>query len=198
MPQRAEVEVVTARGEHDDAAARSANSVGGSEVGHRCCGTFDAAGVLRIPRRYEDGVDRARYCWPLGVDEQMYVVWPDGVTLVRTGHRARVPRFDWRRAMSSVPDELGLQPPSILARGPHSSEPQWVLNPHERRDEWRRLFSEFFGTFLLVIAAAGAPVVDAVSHGQVPIDAQVVAPVQSRSRRGRSGSRRRRALAQRS
>lgn len=78
--------------------------------------------------------------------------------------------------MSSVPDELGLQRPSVLARGPHSSEPHWVLNPHERRDEWRRLFSEFFGTFLLVIAAAGAPVVDAVSHGQVPIDAQVVAP----------------------
>ena len=81
-----------------------------------------------------------------------------------------------RIAMSGPPDELGLEPSSILARGPHSSEPHWVVNPHERRDEWRRLFSECFGTFLLVIAAAGAPVVDAVSHGQVPIDAQVVAP----------------------
>ncbi|MDE2282176.1 MAG: aquaporin [Actinomycetales bacterium] len=81
-----------------------------------------------------------------------------------------------RIAMSGPPDELGLERSSILARGPHSSEPHWVVNPHERRDEWRRLFSEFFGTFLLVIAAAGAPVVDAVSHGQVPIDAQVVAP----------------------
>ena len=81
-----------------------------------------------------------------------------------------------RRPVTSAPDELGLQRPSVLARGPHSSEPHWVLNPHELRDEWRRLFSEFFGTFLLVIAAAGAPVVDAVSHGQVPIDAQVVAP----------------------
>lgn len=81
-----------------------------------------------------------------------------------------------RRPVTSAPDELGLQRPSVLARGPHASEPHWVLNPHELRDEWRRLFSEFFGTFLLVIAAAGAPVVDAVSHGQVPIDAQVVAP----------------------
>jgi aquaporin Z len=42
--------------------------------------------------------------------------------------------------------------------------------------EWRRLFSEVLGTFLLVLVAAGAPVVDAFSHGQVPLDAQVVAP----------------------
>lgn len=32
------------------------------------------------------------------------------------------------------------------------------------------------GTFLLVLVAAGAPVVDAQSHGAVPLDAQVVAP----------------------
>ena len=65
---------------------------------------------------------------------------------------------------------------SVLARGTYSNEPHWVTHPEERRDEWRRLFSEFFGTFLLVIVAAGAPVVDAYSHGQVPMDAQVVAP----------------------
>ena len=80
------------------------------------------------------------------------------------------------RPVSEPLDELGLQRPSILGRGPHSSEPRWVVNPHDRRDEWRRLFSEFFGTFLLVVVAAGAPVVNAVSRGQVPIDAQVVAP----------------------
>jgi aquaporin Z len=51
-----------------------------------------------------------------------------------------------------------------------------VRDPHVRRHEWRRLFSETLGTFLLVVVAAGAPVVDAVSHGQVPLDAQVVAP----------------------
>ena len=65
---------------------------------------------------------------------------------------------------------------SVLARGAYSNEPHWVTHPEERRHEWRRLFSEFFGTFLLVTVAAGAPVVDAYSHGQVPMDAQVVAP----------------------
>jgi aquaporin Z len=33
--------------------------------------------------------------------------------------------------------------------------------------EWRRLFSEFFGTFLLVLVGAGGAVVDAVSGGQI-------------------------------
>jgi aquaporin Z len=31
--------------------------------------------------------------------------------------------------------------------------------------EWRRLFSEVLGTFLLVIVAAGGGTVNAVSHG---------------------------------
>src|ERR1700682_4813699 len=42
--------------------------------------------------------------------------------------------------------------------------------------QWRRLFSELLGTFLLVLAAAGGPVVNAVSHGRVSLSAQVVAP----------------------
>jgi aquaporin Z len=42
--------------------------------------------------------------------------------------------------------------------------------------EWRRLFSELLGTFLLVLAAAGAPVVNAVSHGAVGREAAVIAP----------------------
>lgn len=42
--------------------------------------------------------------------------------------------------------------------------------------ESRRLFAEAFGTFFLVLVAAGAPVVDAVSHGQVSLAAQVAAP----------------------
>jgi aquaporin Z len=42
--------------------------------------------------------------------------------------------------------------------------------------KWRRLFSELLGTFLLVLAAAGGPVVNAVSHGRVSLSAQVVAP----------------------
>lgn len=42
--------------------------------------------------------------------------------------------------------------------------------------EWRRLFSELFGTLLLVLAGAGAVVVGAVSHGQISRTAAVAAP----------------------
>lgn len=42
--------------------------------------------------------------------------------------------------------------------------------------EWRRLFAEFFGTLMLVVVAAGAPVVNVVSGGGVSPTAQVVAP----------------------
>jgi Major intrinsic protein len=44
------------------------------------------------------------------------------------------------------------------------------------RLEWRRLIGEAGGTFLLVLVAAGAGVVDAVSHGQVGRTAAVTAP----------------------
>jgi aquaporin Z len=71
--------------------------------------------------------------------------------------------------------------------GRHQPEPLWLREPAElqtawTRDfqdlsyEWRRLFAEVFGTFLLVLVAAGGAVVDARSHGQVPLDAAVVAP----------------------
>jgi aquaporin Z len=43
-------------------------------------------------------------------------------------------------------------------------------------DEWRRLFAELFGTFLLVLAGAGAVVVGAVSHGAISRQAAVAAP----------------------
>ena len=42
--------------------------------------------------------------------------------------------------------------------------------------EWRRLFAELFGTFLLVLAGAGAPVVGALSHGAISRQAAVAAP----------------------
>ncbi len=42
--------------------------------------------------------------------------------------------------------------------------------------EWRRLFAELFGTFLLVLAGAGGAVVDAQSHGAVGRAAAVTAP----------------------
>ena len=42
--------------------------------------------------------------------------------------------------------------------------------------EWRRLFAELFGTFLLVLVAAGGAVVDAVSRGAISRPAAVAAP----------------------
>jgi aquaporin Z len=41
---------------------------------------------------------------------------------------------------------------------------------------WRRLFSELFGTFLLVLVGAGGGVVGALSHGAISRSAAVAAP----------------------
>jgi len=55
-------------------------------------------------------------------------------------------------------------------------ETPWTRDFFDLSYEWRRLFSEALGTFLLVLVAAGAPVVNAQSHGQVGPAARVVAP----------------------
>lgn len=55
-------------------------------------------------------------------------------------------------------------------------EPIWARSFNDLRFEWRRLFGEVFGTFFLVLVAAGAPVLDAVTHGQVGRAAAVAAP----------------------
>jgi aquaporin Z len=65
--------------------------------------------------------------------------------------------------------------PEYLLEPPGLRTP-WTRDFHDLTYEWRRLFSEFFGTFFLVLVAAGASVVNARSHGQVPLDARVVAP----------------------
>jgi len=46
-------------------------------------------------------------------------------------------------------------------------ESPWSREFDDARTEWRRLFSEFLGTFLLVLAGAGGAVVDAASGGQI-------------------------------
>jgi aquaporin Z len=46
----------------------------------------------------------------------------------------------------------------------------------EARYEWRRLFAETWGTFLLVVVAAGAVVVGAQSNGSISLSMKVVAP----------------------
>lgn len=54
--------------------------------------------------------------------------------------------------------------------------PAWFHDFTDLRYEWRRLFSEVFGTFLLVVAAAGATVVAGRSGGEVGRAAAVSAP----------------------
>ena len=55
-------------------------------------------------------------------------------------------------------------------------EVPWSNAFDDPRQEWRRLFSELFGTFLLVLVGAGGSVVDAVSTGQIGRAAGVTAP----------------------
>ena len=63
-----------------------------------------------------------------------------------------------------------------VRRALSSLEPPLGREFDDPRLEWRRLFSELFGTFLLVIAAAGGPVVNAAVPGSVSPSAEVVAP----------------------
>ncbi|MFZ0995494.1 MAG: aquaporin [Candidatus Dormiibacterota bacterium] len=56
------------------------------------------------------------------------------------------------------------------------ADPPWIVAFRDSRQEWRRLFAELFGTFMLVSVAAGAGVVSALSAGSVGRTAEVVAP----------------------
>jgi aquaporin Z len=73
-----------------------------------------------------------------------------------TGTRSEVQTI-WTRAL------LGIQP-------------RWGRDFDDLSNEWRRLFAEILGTFLLVLAAAGGPAVSAYSHGAVSRIAYVSAP----------------------
>ncbi|TLU87903.1 MAG: hypothetical protein FDX21_03575 [Chlorobium sp.] len=53
---------------------------------------------------------------------------------------------------------------------------QQSLNFLDPEHEWRRIFAEIWGTFLLVLTAAGGGVVSVVSHGEVTHAMAVVAP----------------------
>lgn len=59
-------------------------------------------------------------------------------------------------------------------RAPH--EPPWVNAFGDASREWRRLFSEVLGTFLLVLVAVGAGVAGAVAGEPVSRTAAVTAP----------------------
>jgi aquaporin Z len=76
--------------------------------------------------------------------------------------------------MVSLPSRRPPEPLSL--REPVGLQTPWTQDFRDMTYEWRRLFSEVFGTFLLVLVAAGGAVVNTRSHGAVPLDARVVAP----------------------
>lgn len=55
-------------------------------------------------------------------------------------------------------------------------EAPWALQFRDPSHEFKRLFSEFLGTFFLVLVAAGAPTVSAVGAGSIGRSAAVTAP----------------------
>jgi len=72
-------------------------------------------------------------------------------------------------------------PPGVVSERTTVTSLLWRFEVNRRgfddpRLEWRRLFSEVFGTFLLVVVAAGAGVVNAVEPGSVSRVPAVVAP----------------------
>lgn len=98
------------------------------------------------------------------------------------GSRSAGPSTDQPEAKRS--DQLADQRTAALLYARHGPriaaelerQPFWVRDFTNLAYEWRRLFSELLGTFLLVLVAAGAPVVGAQSHGQVGRVAAVTAP----------------------
>ncbi len=71
---------------------------------------------------------------------------------------------------------LGRRPHRPWTTGQTHTDASWSQDFTDLGYEWRRLFSEFFGTFLLVIVAAGGAVVDAKTAGGIGRAAQVIAP----------------------
>ena len=63
-----------------------------------------------------------------------------------------------------------------LMRELSEAEAPWSRTFDDPAHEWRRLFAELFGTFILVLVGAGGGVVDAVSHGAIGRGAEVTAP----------------------
>jgi aquaporin Z len=55
-------------------------------------------------------------------------------------------------------------------------EPVWSRDFTDLRFEWRRLFSELFGTFLLVTVGVGGGVLESITHGGIGRIAEVTAP----------------------
>ncbi|HLN07212.1 MAG TPA: aquaporin [Acidimicrobiales bacterium] len=75
------------------------------------------------------------------------------------------------RITGTAPDGRTVSLRALLA-----IEPPWVSDFDNLAHEWRRLFCELFGTFLLILAGAGPTVVNAYIPGSVPHTLAVVSP----------------------
>lgn len=83
---------------------------------------------------------------------------------------------DTSRAGGDVqPDDLSLVPHLGLSELPHDLVAR-LTNFNDPKQEWRRIFSEFFGTFFLVLVAAGGAMMNVAFDGAVGRTAAVVAP----------------------
>lgn len=71
------------------------------------------------------------------------------------------------------PSAAGDTRSAFVAHMLHATAPPDFL---EAAHEWRRIFSEAWGTFLLVVVASGAVVVGSMSGGAVTLEMAVVAP----------------------
>ena len=89
--------------------------------------------------------------------------------MVRERHAGAVShgRWTWNRLGGSRPDAAQQQP--VIQR-------QSAHDFFDSSLEWRRVFAETWGTFLLVLVAAGGGVVAAMSGGRVTLGMMVVAP----------------------
>jgi aquaporin Z len=72
--------------------------------------------------------------------------------------------------MSAHADRIESTQEQLMLHG--SAPPDFLESAHE----WRRLFAEAWGTFLLVVVAAGAGAVGAQSGGVITLSMKVVAP----------------------
>jgi aquaporin Z len=75
-----------------------------------------------------------------------------------------------------IHDRLIREDPRTVRRALLALESPATLDFDDPALEWRRLFSEILGTFMLVMAGAGAVVVDAASGGEISRTAAVTAP----------------------
>ena len=86
----------------------------------------------------------------------------------------------WQRYGAEVAAEVGME--STGREAPDAERHRSVVQRQSTLDffdsslEWRRVFAETWGTFLLVLVAAGGGVVAAISGGRVTLSMMVVAP----------------------